>query len=70
LPRYRRIAAQAPDTSAADVTVTKSDAASPEPTPDAVPTYRDLQTQAKAAGISARQPREDLEAALAKAKLT
>jgi hypothetical protein len=68
LPRYRRIAAQQPDT--ADVTVTKSDAASPEPTPDAVPTYRELQTQAKAAGISARQPREDLEAALAKAKLT
>ena len=68
MPRYRRIAAQAPDTSAADVTVTKSDAASPEPESAAVPTYRDLQAQAKELGVKATLPREELEAAIAKAQ--
>lgn len=39
----------------------------PEPVVEAVP-YRDLQAQAKQAGIPANQSREELEAAIAEAE--
>ena len=67
--RYRRIAAVVSDLRQApgNAEVTIEPASESTPTDEPEVSYRDLQEQAKAAGVSAKGSREELEARIAEA---